>query len=78
MNPVKLYEKYSIPELQEMEKKIKEDPKNQLTGQIYLYTPSARKKLDAIAWAITYHLKDARIARGEFIREDGYTGKKRN
>lgn len=78
MDAVKLYNKYSIEELQAMEKKIKEDPRNQLTGQFYLYTPSARKKLDAIAWAITYHLKDARIAKGEFIREDGYAGKKRN
>lgn len=75
MDSVKLYTKYSIAELQEMEKKIKEDPKNQLTGQFYLYTPSARKKLDAIAWAITYHLRDAKIARGESINDSGYTGK---
>lgn len=75
MDSVKLYNKYSIAELQEMEKKIKEDPKNQLSGQFYLYTPSARKKLDAIAWAITYHLRDTKIARGESINDSGYTGK---
>lgn len=75
MDSVKLYNKYSIEELQAMEKKIKEDPKNQLTGQFYLYTPSARKKLDTIAWAITYHLRDIRESKGEYINESGYTGK---
>lgn len=58
MNAVDLYRKFTIEELQEKERTIKSDKKNQLTGQLYLYTKPARKKLDAIALAIYYHLKD--------------------
>lgn len=77
MDAVKLYNKYTIEELQQKAQAIKDDPKNQLTG-FYLYTPSARRNLDAIAWAITYHLKDLRTARGEPVNEAGYTGKNSN
>lgn len=67
MDAVKLYRKYSIDELQAMAAKIKADPANQYARNsvqratsIYLYTPAARRKLDAIAWAITYHLQENR------------------
>lgn len=79
MNAIKLYHKYSIEELTKMMETIKNNPENQLIGQFYLYTEKARKKLDVISWAITYHLKDLRIARGENISNgEGYTGRKQN
>jgi hypothetical protein len=74
MDAAKLYQKYSMDELIRMEKDICNDPKNKQDG-FYIYTPKARKKLDEIAWAITYHLRDNRRARGENINEAGYTGK---
>ena len=79
MDAVKLYKKYTIEELQKMMEDIQNDPKNKTTGELYLYTKSARKKTDAISWAIAYHLKDLRKERGEEISEgQGYTGRKQN
>lgn len=78
MDAVKLHNKYTIEELTAMGEKIKQDPNNQQSG-FYVYTKSARRKLDSISWAITYHLQDSRRARGEAISTgEGYTGKKQN
>jgi len=74
MDAVKLYNKYTIEELQKKMNEIQNNPKNKQEG-FYLYTKQARKNLDTISWAITYHLQDLRKARGEEIRQDGYTGK---
>jgi hypothetical protein len=74
MDAVKLYNKYTIEELGKMEDEIRSKPENRQDG-FYIYTKKARKNLDAVAWAITYHIRENRIKKGEFIREDGYTGK---
>lgn len=79
MDAVKLYKKYSIDELQKLDQEIRDNQENQLVGEFYLYTKKARKKLEAISWAITYHLKDLREARGEKVSNGaGYTGRKSN
>jgi hypothetical protein len=64
MDACQLADKFTTAELLERMKKIKENPKNQLTG-FYLYTPAARRKMAAITWAITYHMQEERRARGE-------------
>lgn len=54
-----LYRKHSPDELHAMQERIKADPANRMPkGSVYLYIPKARKELDAIAWAITYHITD--------------------
>jgi predicted RNA methylase len=60
---VKLSNAYSTDELNAMYRVLARDPAGHnpehAQGQsIHIYTPSTRKKMDAIAWAITYHLKD--------------------
>ncbi|AQT06662.1 hypothetical protein [Acetobacter persici] len=62
-DPVKLYQNYSTSELVKMKQEIEAKPENlnpqHLEGtSIYIYTKSARKKLDALSWAISYHLAD--------------------
>lgn len=74
MNPVRLYERHTMPELVTMAQYLRDDPANRDEG-LYLYTPQTRRKLDAIAQAITWHLADARAARGEPIVSNGYSGR---
>jgi hypothetical protein len=62
MNAPDLYKRYTLEDLQNMAAAIREDPDNQQSGSLYLYTPKARKKLDAIAYAITWHLRDRKEA----------------
>ena len=61
---VKLYRNLSMSELTALQQQVQVDPKSRnpahATGSIYLYTKAARRKLDAISWAMTYHLQDAR------------------
>lgn len=65
MDAVNLYKKYSQEELLNRIDAIKADPKNQLTDQFYLYTPAARKKIEAHDWAIYYHMQDKRREEAE-------------
>jgi len=56
-----------LPALVELRAFIVENPANanpeHAAGRsIYLYTPSARRKLDALAWAVTHKLANARRA----------------
>ena len=57
----KLANNYTFEQLNELRKKIENDPQSQnpdySKGSIYLYSPKARKKLDNIAWAVTYKLR---------------------
>jgi hypothetical protein len=47
-----------------MAAEIRDNPanRNPVPGSIWLYTPRVHRKLDAIAWAITYHLHDKRAS----------------
>jgi hypothetical protein len=58
---------YSFAALREMRSAVIGDPANanpaHAAGRdIHLYTKSARKKLDALAWAVTYRLKAQRAS----------------
>lgn len=58
-----LFLKHSPEELHAMQDRIKADPANRMPkGSVYLYIPKARKKLEDIAWAITYHMQDRKEA----------------
>ncbi len=62
-NSVSLASNLTTEQLLELRKAVESDPKSQnpdhaTKGSIWPYTKSARKKLDAISWAITYHLQD--------------------
>lgn len=49
----------SFADLEQLRQAVQNDPKNQNPpGSFYLYTPPARKKLDALAWAVTHKLKE--------------------
>jgi len=77
MDASKLYMKHNKVDLLRMQADIEADPLNAATG-LYLYTPSARKKLAAIQQAITFHLADQRAACGNPVPCDGYSGRKSN
>jgi hypothetical protein len=57
---------------------ISTNPDNQETSNdsIYVLTPSARKKLNAIAQAIAWHMEDEREKSGNPVPVSGYSGRK--
>jgi hypothetical protein len=64
---VRLYRNLTMPQLTELLQALYADPANANPAHaaghdIHLYTKSSRRKMDAIAWAITYHLKDKKDA----------------
>jgi hypothetical protein len=64
---IRRYDKLTMDELQAARQAIEVDPENanpaHANGEsIYLYKPSARSKLEAIAWAITHKLMEKRMA----------------
>lgn len=54
------------------------DLKNQQKGKLFLYTASARKKLDKIDRAITANIRENRINAGKPINDSGYSGRQTN
>lgn len=38
------------------------NPRHATGQEINLYTPAARRKLDALAWAVTHKLKEKKVA----------------
>ena len=80
MDAIKLYRKYTKDALLSMQAKIADDPESRNTtpGSIYIYKATARKKLDAIATAITMHLADEREAAGQPVSQAGYSGRQTN
>lgn len=65
-DPVELYRNLDLVALNDLREAICADPANtnpaHARGDIYLYTKSARRKLDALSWAVTYHLMDRKAA----------------
>lgn len=61
---VQLASNLTMEELVALQTEVQNDPKSKNpdhdgpTKSIWLYTKPARKKLDAIAWAITYKLQE--------------------
>ena len=74
-----LYKKHDQAELLRMQAAIEADPASRNTsGGIHLYAPNARRRLSAIAEAISYHMADRRAASGRPVPSDGYSGIKQN
>ena len=69
----KLYRKHTMTELLAMQEEIVNDPSNKAAGGIFKYTSAAMKKLDELAWAITYHLREKNP---QPQQDHGYTGRK--
>lgn len=64
---VKLSEAYTLEELAQLRDLITNDPASANPGHatgadIYLYNKKARRKLDAIGWAVYYKQQEARRA----------------
>lgn len=64
----KLADAYSLEELDALRRDVESDPASanpdHAQGRsIYLFTKQARKKLDALAWAVTYKLQAIREVR---------------
>ena len=73
------YHTKTTPELLKMMADVEQAPANRKPpGGLYLYTPAARKKLDAIALAITANAAEARRLAGDPVRADGYSGRQSN
>jgi hypothetical protein len=60
-----------------MIRSIESDPSNK-GDDFYLFSKKARKKLDSIRLQIAYNIRESKIARGESINSDGYSGRKSN
>lgn len=60
----KLSDAYTLAELEEIRQEIISDPANLNPEQnsIYIYCKQARRKLDALAWAVTYRLGEKKRA----------------
>ena len=55
---------------------IESDPKNHNPeGSFYLYTAAARKRLDKLRMAVASNIRAAKIARGEYVNDEGYSGR---
>ncbi len=58
---IRRYGKLTLDELQVERLSIEAIPENRNPpGSFYIYKPRARSKLEAIAWAITHRLAEAR------------------
>ena len=71
-----LYKRHSQADLVSMQAMVASDPANRNPdGGIFIHTAQARRKLDDIAQAITFHLDDSRTAAGRPVPTDGYSGR---
>ena len=61
--PVQLFRNCTLAELAERLTALRQDPTNASTVRgLALYTPQAAWQMDQLAWAITYHQREARAA----------------
>lgn len=54
---LRLYQKHTLPELLAMQAQIWAEKQRKVAGSIHLYDKQTRRKLDAIGWAIYYHME---------------------
>lgn len=79
MSALTLYKKHSKSALIEMSAKVMADPQNKnMSGGIYLHTPSARKLMGEIDRAIAFHMDDDRTKSGNPVACAGYSGRNTN
>jgi len=61
MKAYDLYNKHTTDELTEMARREREDPKNlNPAGHVQILNSRGRQRMDAISWAITWHIGDRR------------------
>lgn len=65
--PTRLADAYSLEQLNALRLEVERNPESanpaHAAGRdINLYTPTARRKLDALAWAVTHRLQSAKAA----------------
>ena len=65
-------------QLIEMRQKLEADPTNRQTDSIFMFTPACRKKFDKIDRQIQHNIRAAKLARGEYVNDEGYSGAKQN
>lgn len=67
-------------ELVAMDAALCQDPQNANTGDggLNLYNRKTQRKLEEIRRQIAWNMKQGMKARGEYINEDGYSGRKCN
>jgi len=77
---VRLYNKHSKAELLDLARSIETNDDNREPPGTSIHTlkPAARKKLAAIAQAITWHLADDRKRAGKPVLVCGYSGRQKN
>lgn len=69
---VKLYQNYSIEELEELKRIVIEQHKGDIPKPGMVVSERCWKKIDAIGWAIYYHAKDQNPTNGAMrISVDG-------
>ena len=53
---------YSLADLNALRLSVESDPNNRNPdgGSLYIHSKSARRKLDALAWAVTYRMAEDR------------------
>ncbi len=79
MSALSLYKKRTQQELITLDAATSADPCNQApAGGIFRHTSKARKLLEEIAQAITWHMEDTREAAGNPVKVTGYSGRNTN
>jgi hypothetical protein len=77
-DPWRLSEKHSLPELQEMLSAAMSDPSNRNPpGGVLIYNVRGKRRIDAIADAISLRLKQWKIDNGTY-ETSGYSGRNSN
>mgnify|MGYP001284775592 CR=1 FL=1 len=81
MSALLFYRKYDKATLISLSASLDADPANQndaSLGSIHRLTPTARKKSEAIAQAIAWHMADERKTSGCPVPVAGYSGRQSN
>ena len=77
--PVRLAEAYDLEQLNALRLEVEDAPGNRTpvdrdgrpVDTIYIFTRGARKKLDAIGWAVYHVTRQLRAERGDPVRPNG-------
>lgn len=74
-----LYRRFDKAVLVEMARLVESNPESlEQPGGLFRFKPDARRKLDAISRAITWHMQDERQIAGMAVEVSGYTGRGSN
>ena len=81
-DPVKLADAYTLEQLSALRLEVEAEPRHRTpvgadgrpVGTIYIFTKPARRKLDAIGWAIYHVTRRLRAERGDPVSTPGLDG----